>query len=126
MVIFPDNDKTWIIGDGYMLNPFWVDDNFVGPNYGGGFYMGTDIGYLRFIFYFGIVGLMAFLCFFVSVVVVLAKRFDGFRWMFFLLLVINLIIWAKVSTDIFPVFAVYLSACLCDGAMDEFHVNQAI
>ena len=126
MVVFPQTIHTWIIGDGYMLNPFWVDDNFVGPNYGGGFYMGTDIGYLRFIFYFGIVGLMAFLCFFVSVVVVLAKRFDGFRWMFFLLLVINLIIWAKVSTDIFPVFAVYLSASFCDDAMNVKQVKRVI
>ena len=126
MVVFPKTIHTWIIGDGYMLNPYWVDGNYVGPNYGGGFYMGTDIGYLRFIFYFGVIGLISFICFFVSVVVVLAKRCKGFRWMFCLLLALNLIIWVKVSTDLFPVFAVYLSACLCDGAMDEFHVNQAI
>lgn len=126
MVVLPETIHTWIIGDGYMLNPFWVDDNFVGPNYGGGFYMGTDIGYLRFIFYFGVIGLMSFICFFVSVVVALAKRCKEFRWMFYLLLALNLIIWVKVSTDLFPVFAVYLSACLSDDAMDETHVNQAI
>ena len=88
--------------------------------------MGTDIGYLRFIFYFGVIGLMSFICFFVSVVVVLTKRCKEFRWMFYLLLALNLIIWVKVSTDLFPVFAVYLSACLSDDAMDETHVNQAI
>ena len=69
---------------------------------------------------------MAFLCFFVSVVVVLTKRFDELRWMFFLLLVINLIIWVKVSTDIFPVFAVYLSASFSDDAMNVKQVKRVM
>ena len=41
---------TWIIGDGY----FQLDN--------GGYYMGTDLGYLRMIFYYGLIGtIMMFL-----------------------------------------------------------------
>lgn len=49
MVVFPDNWKTWLIGDGYAANP--VDPRYTDPYYTGpvyhGYYMGTDIGYLR-------------------------------------------------------------------------------
>jgi len=47
MFIWPDNVKTWLIGDGL----FNVQD---------GYYMGTDVGYLRLIFYFGIFGAIIF------------------------------------------------------------------
>lgn len=47
--ILPATLKTWIIGDG-----LWTDINT------GFYYMGTDIGYFRLIFYFGIIGLLLF------------------------------------------------------------------
>ena len=44
MIVFPDNLKTWLLGDGLA---------FTSTN---GFYMNTDIGYLRSLFYWGIIG----------------------------------------------------------------------
>ena len=38
MYVFPDNIKTWIIGDGYMENPRSTDPYYVGKIYGG-YYM---------------------------------------------------------------------------------------
>lgn len=43
MYKFPNTLKTWVIGDGKMQNS------------NGSYYMGSDIGYVRLIFYFGIV-----------------------------------------------------------------------
>lgn len=58
-MIFPDNFKTWIIGDGYMASGS-NDPYYIGPaDYG--FYMNTDAGYSRFIFYFGLIGLSSFI-----------------------------------------------------------------
>lgn len=111
MVIWPDNLKTWLIGDGYFNNPSdksldTYDPYFVGKFHG--YYMGTDIGYLRYIFYFGVVGLATFSTFFVQAYNVLRRRFPSFKWMFFLALAINFIQWIKVSTDLFVVFAPFL------------------
>lgn len=49
MYIFPDNFKTWIVGDGKSVGE------------GGGFYMGTDVGYLRSIYYWGLIGTIIYL-----------------------------------------------------------------
>ena len=68
MVVFPDNWVTWLIGDGYAANPMDKTLSFFDPYYTGpiyhGYYKGTDIGYLRYIFYFGLVGtfVFVFLC----------------------------------------------------------------
>ena len=43
MYIFPDNISTWLLGDGKSID-------------GNGFYMNTDVGYIRSIFYWGIMG----------------------------------------------------------------------
>ena len=107
MIVFPDNMKTWIIGDGYFDNPYWSDPYYSGPKFHG-YYMQTDIGYLRFIFYFGLIGLSAFLAYFCKVAKSCATRFPTYSAMFVLLLAINLIVWLKVSTDIFLVFAIFL------------------
>lgn len=49
MYAFPDNLKTWLIGDGL----WWERIGWI-------YYMHTDVGYLRMIYYFGIFGLIAF------------------------------------------------------------------
>lgn len=107
MIVFPDNFKTWVIGDGYIENPTGRDPYYVGPTYGG-YYMGTDIGYLRFIFYFGLIGLSMFLLYFYEVAKACMTRFPKYTTMFWLVLAINMIVWMKVSTDIFLVFAIFL------------------
>lgn len=47
---YPQDISTWIIGDGW----------FADPNNEGSYYMSVDVGYLRLVFYFGIVGLILF------------------------------------------------------------------
>lgn len=107
MFVFPDNTKTWLIGDGYMENPYYRDPYYIGLNRGG-YYMGTDVGYLRFIFYFGLIGLSFFLMFFGKATQICIRRFKGYGLLFLLILSVNLIGWIKVSTDIFLVFALFL------------------
>ena len=121
MIVFPDNLHTWVVGDGYLENPYRRDINYVGPNFGG-YYMATDIGYLRFIFYFGLVGLLLFCAYVVTCANDLMKRFPAYSWMFFCILLINFIVWMKVSTDIFVVMAIFL--CLREPGKED--VNESI
>lgn len=109
MVVFPDNAKTWLIGDGYIENPSeGLDPFYVGEIFHG-YYMGTDIGYLRFIFYFGLIGLACFIGFMAYSAYCCCQRFPKNKLLFVALLLLNMIIWAKVSTDIFCVFALFLA-----------------
>ena len=106
MVVWPESIKTWIIGDGFFMSPL---DN---PNRFGqiskGFYMHTDIGYLRFIFYFGTIGLLGMICVFFKSALICIRSFLNDKWLFILLLLVNLIGWLKVSSDIIMVFAPFL------------------
>lgn len=95
--IWPDNFKTWLIGDGYFLNP---DDQRL-------FYMGTDVGYARFAFYCGLLGFFWFLLYFIYLTWMLMNKFPQYKMMFFFFLVTLLGVWCKVSTDIFLVYAVF-------------------
>ena len=111
MVVWPDNLKTWIIGDGYLNNPSdkslgTYDPYFVGKFHG--YYMGTDIGYLRYIFYFGLIGLITFIIFFIQIFRILSRKLSAFKWIFLIVLAINFIQWFKVSTDLMVVFAPFL------------------
>lgn len=107
MVVFPDNLKTWVIGDGYFNNPLSSNPYYIGRG-AGEFYMYTDIGYLRFIFYFGVVGALAFCVFMYKVATVCMQRFRSYRVMVLLILLANYIIWFKVATDLYLVFALLL------------------
>lgn len=116
MVVFPDNLKTWVIGDGHFENPYDSEPYYTGTMWKG-YYQNTDIGYLRFIFYFGIFGLIAFIWYFIKVGTTCVKRFISHRLLFAILLLLNFIIWCKVSTDIFLVFALFL--CLREEEWDK-------
>ena len=107
MVVFPDNTRTWLIGDGYFENPWGVDLNYVGPEYYG-FYKQTDIGYLRFLFYFGICGLLTFILYFLHVAWLCTRRCLGYQLLFVAIVFLNFILWFKVSTDLFLVFALFM------------------
>lgn len=118
MVVLPDNLRTWIIGDGYIENPLdrslqSFDPYYVGENYHG-YYKGTDIGYLRYIFYFGVIGLVAFSLFFIEACRMLCNRFRDYKWVFVFVLIVNFIEWFKVSTDLFVVFAPFF-CFTCEG-----------
>lgn len=105
-LIFPDNLKTWIIGDGYMASGA-NDPYYIGPaDYG--FYMNTDAGYSRFIFYFGLIGLLTFMLFFVNVWRECTQKIKNVGLFFMAILVLNFCIWIKVSTDLFVIFAPFL------------------
>lgn len=117
MFIFPENMKTWIVGDGYFENPFYKDPYYIGP-VTGGYYMNTDVGYLRFIFYFGLIGLILFIVFFAKSAQVCIKRFTDYKILFLMLLAVNYICWFKVSTDIFLVFALFL--CISKEENEEY------
>lgn len=69
--------------------------------------MGTDVGYLRFIFYFGVIGLLAFSYFIIKVGQLCMKKSPSIKPLLLMLLLVNFIIWFKVSTDIFLVFALF-------------------
>ena len=107
MYVWPDNLKTWIIGDGYFNNPVAVDPYFTGE-ITEGYYKNTDVGYLRFIFYFGMIGLLTFSFYFIEVGRTCIHKFPQWRMMFLLLLLLHFTVWAKVSTDIFLCFAPFL------------------
>ena len=108
MIVWPDNLKTWIIGDGYFENQR-NDANYIGSATREGFYMGTDIGYLRFIFYFGVIGLIAISAVMVYAGVIAAKVFPKYSHIFVMGVLCNFIIWLKVSTDLFPFLSLFAS-----------------
>ena len=119
MYILPDNPKTWIIGDAYFNNPKMIDPYYTGE-VTEGYYKNTDIGYLRFIFYFGVIGLLMFSFYFIEVGKICMQRHPEWKVMFLLLLLLHFAIWAKVSTDIFLAFAPFLcfsydEDCLSDS-----------
>jgi len=108
MYVWPDNLKTWFIGDGYFESAPDINLYYTGSDTPGGFYKDTDVGYLRFIFYFGVIGLFMFCWFMVRVGHVCIQKFPAWRVLFLLLLLTNFVVWFKVSTDIFLVFAMFL------------------
>lgn len=118
MYVFPDSLKTWFLGDGYFDNPCDTEPYYIGPKWRG-FYKDTDVGYLRFIFYFGLMGLMAFSLFMYKVAKVCMNRFTSYRSLFFVILLLNFAVWFKVSSDIFLVFALFLCISEEDNQMAE-------
>lgn len=107
MIVFPSSLETWIIGDGYIENPK-SDPYYVGP-ITEGYYMNTDIGYLRFIFYCGLLGLVTFSTFIIQAGLICGSRLPKYRIMCIGLIILNFILWLKVSTDLFFIFALLLS-----------------
>ena len=106
MWVWPDNLATWLIGDGYFNSPD-ANPYYIGPLFAG-YYMGTDIGYCRFVFYFGLIGLAVFCAYFINCAEQCSKNIPQYRILFWLILLINFIGWVKVSSDISPIYALIL------------------
>ena len=121
MYVWPDNLKTWVVGDGYFTNPRYTDSHYTGERYLG-FYMGTDVGYLRLIFYFGVIGLLAFSFFMLKVGQVCIKKFPQWRALFLMLLLTHFVVWLKVSSDLFMAFALFL--CLDAERQEENELEE--
>ena len=122
MYVFPDNTQTWLVGDGYFNNPNEGEPYYVGPEWHG-FYKNTDVGYLRFIYYFGITGLSAFALFIGKAGRICMKRFVSYRSLFAMIVLLNFAVWFKVSTDLFLVFALFL--CM-DGEEDRVYEQRRL
>ena len=103
----PESFKTWVIGDGYFISPYLTNPHYVGYHTWT-FYMGTDVGYLRFIYYFGLVGLISFSLFFVVCARECVLNNKTNKALYVMILFMNFIVWAKVATDLFCVFAPFL------------------
>ena len=113
MIVWPEELRTWIIGDGYFENSR-NDINYLGDATDRGFYMGTDIGYLRFIFYFGIIGLIAMSAVVIHSGLIGIKYFPEYKNLFLLAILINFLVWLKVSTDILLFFYLFVTATIVE------------
>lgn len=123
MIVWPEELRTWIIGDGYFENSR-NDINYLGNSTVRGFYMGTDIGYLRYIFYFGIIGLIAISLVVVYSALIGCKYFSEYRNIFLFAALINFIVWLKVSTDILLFLYLFVTATIVEQEfMDEEEDN---
>lgn len=123
MFRFPDNVKTWIIGDGYFDNPKDSDPYFIGE-ITAGFYKATDVGYCRFLFYFGILGLLAFAYFIFYATKLCIRRFPNYKMMFVLILLLNYVVWLKVASDLFSVIALFL--CVMQDDNEEYETVKLV
>lgn len=113
MYRWPSSLKTWIIGDGLME----ID---------GHFYMFTDVGYIRFIYYFGTIGLSFFILLYVFALMEGVKMSREHAIMFGLLFCLNMIVWFKVATDTFILFAFLLNSCELRKNNDEESEEDAV
>ncbi len=108
MYIFPSDLSTWIIGDAK-----WYD--------AGGYYMGTDIGFIRMIFYFGLLGLSLFLLYNIYMLKSLYKQNKElgiylFIFLFFYVVTVN----GKGFVDLFPYI---IPLYFCERSFRNFKVD---
>lgn len=113
MYVFPDNMETWVIGDGYMIGA-GRDPNYIGEA-SWGFYKDTDVGYLRLIFFFGLIGLFVYSAYIVYAGIVAARLNPGNPLLFIALTSMNFVVWLKVSTDCFFILCLFI----CLGYLKE-------
>lgn len=86
---WPHDRIGWIIGYGQFAD--WVFD--------------TDIGYCRFILYSGLSGMIIFSVFFIFNAILMIEKLPKYTILFVYLLALSFIIWLKVSTDLFLIYA---------------------
>lgn len=103
----PHNLKTWLIGDGFYRNP---------ENPTRGYYMGTDIGFVRIIFCVGLLGLLYFILFQWVVVHYVSNNNEySLRFFFILLFILFLLLNMKGVTDLFR----YLILFFCTNSLPK-------
>lgn len=102
----PETFKTWIIGDGYLLSPTNIDPYYVGDAPDSEYYMGTDVGYFRLIFYFGLSGLCIYICMLLYATLEGIRKFPQDSLIFVFIFIVNMVVWFKVGTDVFVFYAI--------------------
>ena len=100
MYVFPVELKTWIIGDAYWWNPI-ID---------GSYYMHTDVGYSRLVFYFGLVGLFVYLSMQVFIMLKAYKYFNVNLKYYIFIVVYLLVLNLKGFTDLFWLNMIFFMA----------------
>jgi hypothetical protein len=125
MYVWPDNLKTWIVGDGYFANQR-NDPNYIGTATVRGYYMGTDVGYCRFIFYFGIIGLITISAVMIYAGLIAIKAFPKSSHLFMMGVACNFIIWLKVSTDLLPFLALFATLAFLTSDVDFIRSKQGL
>ena len=123
MYIWPDNPQTWIFGDGYFNNPR-NDPNYLGE-VTHGYYMHTDVGYLRFIYYFGLIGLAIFSMFIIYAGRTCARLTPGYALFFMALTSMHFLIWLKVATDCFFILALFVCVGYVRNGMEVEELAEA-
>ena len=81
--------------------------------------MGTDIGYCRFIFYFGVIGLLAISAVMIYAAIICCNKFSDYTYMFLLALLAGFIMWTKSATDIFVFFDLFICASFLMSDSEE-------
>ena len=95
MWVWPQDTQTWLIGSGLFLSKSSDFTYF------------SDIGYCRFIFYSGLIGITVFGLYFIYNSIYFAIRYPRYRYIFLLMIVVTFVIWSKVATDIFQLYALF-------------------
>ncbi|MCQ2168663.1 MAG: hypothetical protein MJY69_08425 [Bacteroidales bacterium] len=106
MWIWPWTQEGWVLGYGSFE---WDHFYALGKQ--------TDIGYCRFTLYCGLVGLVLFSIYFIYNSTVVMGKFRNSKMLGWLLLAMTFVIWLKVSTDIFQLYA--LLFCLPSDKVPE-------
>lgn len=96
MWIWPEDTQTWIIGSGKIGSRALDDYDYF-----------TDIGYCRFVFYSGLIGLTLFSIYFIYNGIHFSRYYPRYKYIFLLLIAVTFIIWIKVATDIFQLYALF-------------------
>ena len=90
MFIWPSSIKTYLIGDGLYTDVI-----------NGSYYMQTDIGILRLIYYFGISGLLSYFLFQFNTVRAAYSKYPKYKTMFYVIFLYCIILNYKGFTDLF-------------------------
>lgn len=110
MWVWPHDDYAWLVGYGLFEWGYFYDLG-----------MQTDIGYCRFTLYCGLIGLILFSLYFIYNASIVRRKFRNSTLLALILLALTFVIWLKVSTDIFQLYA--LLFCLPDE-LEESEVPQ--
>ena len=94
MWIWPESRRGWIIGEGIV----------------GVYKTGSDIGYVNFIFYCGLIGMVIYSLYYIYNHLCLNEKYDKFVLLSLLMVALTFIIWVKVQTDIFFIDALLFCA----------------
>lgn len=95
MWVWPQDTQTWLIGSGLFLSKSSDFTYF------------SDIGYCRFIFYSGLIGITVFGLYFIYNAIYFSIRYPRYRYIFLLMIVVTFVVWTKVATDIFQLYALF-------------------